>query len=128
MAFIYYNLGYIYSQKNNHGIAILLYRSSLEFKNDDLNTLYALASIYESKLQYPITKAITDRILELDPNHEKAKEVLITMNKIKLLHEYPRKMTRLIRSLGIIVIPYLEHLENIYNFSKNLLSLTMPFK
>lgn len=114
MAFIYYNLGYIYSQNKNYGIAILLYRSSLEFKNDDVNTLYALAAIYESKLQYQIAKAVIDRILALDSNHEKAKNLLNKMNQVKPLHEMPGKMSRLLRSLGLVVVPYFEYKENIY--------------
>lgn len=104
-AFIYANLGYIYTQKHFHGFAIREYRQAVKENKHDITSYLTLVMLYENSYRYPDALEICERILKLDPENTQAKESRERIQKalpVVARHE-PVRLVKLLPTLGLIV-------------------------
>ncbi len=76
----HYNLGIIYHESNEYCRAIKEYEKAIEINPQDIDVYYNLGIAYYLKGNYKKAAFAFTKVLEIDPNNEKAKKNLISLS------------------------------------------------
>lgn len=104
-AFIYANLGFIYTQQNFHGFAIKEYRQAVKENKNDTTSLLTLAMLYENSYRYSEAQEVCAQLLKQDSGNEYAQQLIQKMAQalpVVPRHE-PVRLVKLLPTLGMIV-------------------------
>ncbi|MEZ0368810.1 MAG: hypothetical protein ACAI44_06965, partial [Candidatus Sericytochromatia bacterium] len=104
-AFIYANLGFIYTQQHFHGFAIREYRQAVKENKRDVTSMLTLAMLYENSYRYADAREICGRLHKIDPNNLQVDELMAKMEKalpVAPRHE-PVRLVKLLPTLGLII-------------------------